>query len=85
MYCITVLVVCVSVCLCVSVCVSTVFGGDVTDDIDLIHGNLPVGFLLTEAQRPALLPVAGVTLHTQEHGALDTQHNMTTVTAAHAR
>lgn len=54
----------------------TVLGGDVTDDVDFIHGDLPVCFLLTEAQSSALLPVTGVTVHTQEHGALQTQHTL---------
>lgn len=52
----------------------TVLGSDITDDVDFIHGNLPVDFLLTETQSPALLSAAGVRLNTQKHGALETQN-----------
>lgn len=51
----------------------TIFGGDITDDVDFIHLNLPVGFFFTETQSPAFLSVAGVNLNTQKHRALETQ------------
>lgn len=54
----------------------TIFGGDIADDVYFIHGNLPVGFLLAETQCPALLSVAGVSLNTQEHRALETQDGL---------
>lgn len=56
MYYITVLIV--------SVWVYTIFSSYIADDVDFIHGNLPVGFLLAETQSPAFLSVAGVTLNT---------------------
>ena len=58
------------------VCVYTISGGDIADDVDFIHGNLPVGFLLTETQSPAFLSIAGVTLNTQKHRALGRQDKL---------
>ena len=57
--------------------VRTAGSGDVTDDVDLAHGDLPVGPLLAEAERSALLTLAGVALHAQEHRALRTQDTHT--------
>lgn len=61
----------------VCVCVFTIFGGDVADDVDFVHGNLPVGFLFAETQSPALLSAAGGTLNTQKRGALEAQDTHT--------
>lgn len=58
----------------VFVCVCTIFGGDIADNVDFVHGNLPVGFLFAETQSPAFLSITGGTLNTQEHRALDTRH-----------
>lgn len=52
----------------------TVLGGDIADNVNVIHGKLPVGFLLAKTQSPALLPAAGMSLHTQKHRPLET-HN----------
>lgn len=58
----------------VCVCVCTIFGSDIADNVDFVHGNLPVGFLFAETQSPAFLSVAGVTLNTQKHRTLETRH-----------
>lgn len=52
----------------------TILGSDITDDVNFIHGNLPVDFLLTKTQSSALLSAAGVRLNTQKHRALETQN-----------
>lgn len=52
----------------------TVLGGDIADNVNVTHGKLPVGFLLAKTQSPALLPAAGMSLHTQKHRPLET-HN----------
>lgn len=66
----------------VCVCVYTIFGGDIADDVNFVHGNLPMGFLLTETQSSAFQSVAGVALDTQEDRPLETQDTLLRYTLA---
>lgn len=52
----------------------TISGGDVTDDVALIHWNLPVGFLLSEGQGSTFLSTAGGGLDTEKHWALKARY-----------
>lgn len=52
----------------------TVSSGDVADDVDLVHGDLPVSLFLGEAHRSGLVPLRRITLNTQKHRALRTTY-----------
>lgn len=63
----------------------TVSSGDITDNVNLIHGDLPVSLFLREAHGPRLVPLSGVTLNSQKHWALEVHKFQisTTVYAQH--
>lgn len=48
----------------------TVSSGDITDNVNLIHGDLPVSLFLSEAHGPRLVPLRWVTLNSQKHWTL---------------
>ena len=48
----------------------TLSSGDITDDVDLIHRDLPVGVLFSKAHRSGLVPLNVIRLDTQEDWAL---------------